>query len=136
MIPVQDDMSRWLSLVVQSFGMEPDSPCSPRIGVVTFNGPPIGCSFRSTNPACRQFFPYYEWVERLVDEPTAEAELLLERISSRSRAGDMTCISCGLEVAGQILRDNQREGALPGMIILMTDGRQTAGGTDASAIYR
>lgn len=30
----------------------------------------------------------------------------------------------------------QRPTALVGMIILLTDGRQTAGGTDATAIYR
>ena len=51
-------------------------------------------------------------------------------------AEDMTCISCALENGVALLRNNRRDGALPGLLILLTDGRQTAGGTDRTAIYR
>lgn len=136
MIPVQDLMSEWMRLFVKSFKLDPDKSCSPRIGIVAFNGPPIGCTWRSTSSVCRQTRPYPLWVEKLVPEPTADEGSLLTAIASRSRAGEMTCISCALEVGTQMLVDAAREGSLPGMLILLTDGRQTAGGTDASAIYR
>ena len=136
MIPFQDDMSRWMERFVGSFDMSPDNPCTPRISIVAFNGPPIGCRSNSPNPACSQRAPYPEWVDILVDEPTAESAILLQRIGSRRRAGHMTCISCALEVGAGLLREHRRSGALPGLLILMTDGRQTAGGTDRTAIYR
>ena len=31
--------------------LNPDSACSPRIGIVTFNGPPIGCLPGTANAA-------------------------------------------------------------------------------------
>ena len=62
--------------------------------------------------------------------------MLLDAIQLREHAHDMTCISCGLEIGTAMLRDSKRDGALPGILLLLTDGRQTAGGTDASAIYR
>ena len=128
-------MTDWLKLFVRSFELNPDSDCTPRIGIVVFNGPPIGCTSATVNAACQQFYPYTEWVTALVDEPVAEEQTLIRAIDARQQARDMTCISCGLEVGASLLRKFRRDGALPGLLILLTDGRQTAGGTDQKAIF-
>ncbi len=119
---------------VNAFDMDGENPLSPRVGIVTFAGPPIGCRPGSTASICRQHYPYDEWVD-VVSEPTAEVEDLLVAITDRPSAGRMTCISCGLEVAQSLLTSLEfsRPEAEP-ILLLLTDGRQTAGGTDAKAV--
>ena len=53
MMPFQDTMSTWMQTFIGNFALTPDSACSPRIGIVTFNGPPIGCRLSSPNAACK-----------------------------------------------------------------------------------
>ena len=70
---------------------------------------------------------------KIVSNISSNALDVIAAISSREESQGTTCISCGLSAAKDLLFANQREDATgAAVIILLTDGRQTVGGTDAT----
>ncbi|KAL1523598.1 hypothetical protein AB1Y20_018534 [Prymnesium parvum] len=62
----------------------------------------------------------------------ANRSALLESIERRGPSENSTCISCGLEAAGEILRTGNRTGAAP-LLVLISDGVQVIKGGPGKA---
>lgn len=111
------------SLTAQ-FMLDPASPAgTPRVGIVTFNGPPIGRLEDFTEAEA----------SRLLVGLTSNGAQINAAITSRPMSTGTTCISCGLLRAQQHLQAARRPNAL-GVVIVLTDGAQTVGGDDFTAI--
>jgi Mg-chelatase subunit ChlD len=118
-------ISQVMKGIVASFDMDVNNTHSPRVGIVTFNGPAVGSNARLAFDS--------EAVTQIVSDLSADKNALTDAIDRRPNAEGMTCISCGLDVAYQMLLSRKRTAALP-VIVLLTDGSQTAGGDDNTAI--
>ena len=97
----------------------------PRVGIVAFSGPPIGCE----GAACST-----ENAAPVLLNLTSDYSLARSIIEGRPTSDGLTCISCGIEVGRSVLQDAaQQRDALP-IMLLLTDGRQTVDGDNNKAI--
>jgi len=117
-----NDISEWMRQFVGLYDLTKDDPRSPQIGVVTFNGC-VGCSSSQS-------------VEVIYPVSNDEAALL-DAINTRKDPDPempMTCISCAISVAVQMLSAFGQAENMP-LIMLLTDGEQTVLGGDEAAVY-
>ena len=116
-VNIQQYIKAWLNNVVDEYAFDPTSTDSPRVSIVWFGG----CS------SCT-----------VQDSVHVQTALIGDRDGVLTAAaavppdlGDQTCVSCGLETAiglfDRPLSQSKR------VIILLTDGVQTSGGTNAAA---
>ena len=67
---------------------------------------------------------------------SADYSSVLAAINTRDDSYGTTCISCGLKKAEELAIAAARPGTIgPPVLILLTDGRQTVGGTDHTVTY-
>ena len=107
--------------VVSSFALRTSSPLGPRIGLVTFSGC-VSCSQQAS-------------AETLY-VPSADAAALLHAIDNRPDPNPdmpLTCISCGLSLAQNLLSAFGRAEAMT-LVLVLTDGEQTVWGGDNAAM--
>ena len=121
--------SMLLQALVESFVLERTG--GPRIGIVSFSGP-RDCfrAYGDNHPSCSR-----DGASRTLLSPTTEAwklQLALTTASSEKPGSGLVCLSCALEHAAEEL-DREPVDATP-VIILISEHRQAAGGTDALAI--
>ena len=117
-----NDISEWMRQFVGLYDLTKDDPRSPQIGVVTFNGC-VGCSSSQS-------------VEVIYPVSNDEAALL-DAINTRKDPDPempMTCISCAISVAVQMLSAFGQAENMP-LVMLLTDGEQTVLGGDEAAVY-
>ena len=117
-----NDISEWMRQFIGLYDLTKDDPRSPQIGVVTFNGC-VGCSSSQS-------------VEVIYPVSNDEAALL-DAINTRQDPDPqmpMTCISCGINVAVQMLSAFGQADNMP-LVLLLTDGEQTVLGGDEAAVY-
>ena len=120
---IHDEVNLFIETLAHKLTLDAANPASPRMGLVTFNGPPIG-----------QLEAFLESeASQLVFSLTASASLITTALADRSESTGTTCISCGLLRAQQHLSQVKRSSA-QGVVILLTDGAQTVGGDDQTAI--
>ena len=101
----------------------------PRVAIITFSGPTIGqLSNWAYDPIA---------ATNVVADFTSDTVQLKAAVRNRVNHYGLTCISCGIEIAGERIRNSPMSryhlGAEP-IIILLTDGEQTVGGTSQRAI--
>ena len=115
---IHDEMTTFMHAFAESFTFDTTRPAeTPRFGVVTFNGPPIG----STND-----FDADDAAEILLPL-TSDINFITSTLNARPASNGLTCITCGLQKAQAVLNSPSRRAA-PGYMVIITDGRQTVGG--------
>ena len=104
----------------------------PRVGVVAFSWPPIGCNATIDDPTCA-----VDNAAPILLNLTSDASLITDTIASRPSSDGLTCISCGIDRGRQVLQHAAlaRPSAVQ-MMILLTDGLQTVDGTSQKAVDR
>ena len=77
--------------------------------------------------------PQTDDAAQIVSIATSNPTSLTSAIANRPNSQGRTCISCGLEKALELIEASRRTSTLP-IILLLTDGTQTVGGTNQKAI--
>ena len=116
------DISEWLTRFTEMYDLDMTNPLSPKIGLVTFSG----CVECSAGVSARVEYPV-----------TSDAAALRHAIANRSPPDEqmpMTCISCGIKVATDLLSAFSTAGSMP-LVLVLTDGEQTVLGGDEAAVY-
>ena len=98
----------------------------PQLAMVSFSGPPIG-------QGQSWYYDHVAATNVLIDFST-DAAMLHAAVRNRVNHYGMTCISCGLDRAADLIRASARYGVAEPIVILLTDGEQTVGGTSLRAI--
>ena len=105
-----------------SFELNTESYYTPRIGLITFNS----CDGCTDAESAKVLHPI-----------TADLNALRTAIDNREPPDPtmpMTCISCAVRLAKNMLSMFSRVDAMP-VVLLLTDGEQTVLGGDAAAVY-
>ena len=115
---IHGEVTTFMLSFAESFTFENNRPDeTPRFGVVTFNGPPIGdINDFDAEDAAEILLPL-----------TSDINFIRNTLSNRPMSNGMTCITCGLQKAQEMLNSPSRRAA-PGHMVIITDGRQTVGG--------
>ena len=98
----------------------------PRLAIVTFSGPPIG-------QGSNWVYDPAQATNVLIDF-SDDVRALRSAVRTRALHYGMTCISCGIDVAAERIRASSRYGVAEPVVILLTDGEQTVGGTSQRAV--
>ena len=101
----------------------------PRVGIVSFSGPPIGCESSDCTLA---------ETASVVSNLTTDLTAIAESIDGRDAPRGLACISCGIDLARTLLQQAaaEREQAIVSVLVVLSDGRQTVDGTSQKAIDR
>ena len=122
---IHSQVTAFMQTLTNLFALDTAAPdATPRVGIITFNGPPItsgGINFAEEQAA------------RMLVNLTADTAAIMQALDTRPASQGLTCISCGLLLAQRHLAEFQRPGAL-GIVLVLTDGQQTIGGNDQTAI--
>ena len=121
---IHSQVTAFMQTLTNLFALDTAAPdATPRVGIITFNGPPItsgGINFAEEQAA-------------MLVNLTADTAAIMQALDTRPASQGLTCISCGLLLAQRHLAEFQRPGAL-GIVLVLTDGQQTIGGNDQTAI--
>ena len=129
---VWDEYIAFLRSFVQGFDLNPNDPSSPRIGLISFYGFPG--QICDMNPhLCARCELDGEGDRGCV---TSDLQVLDAAIKALEPPppGVLTCISCGMDLAEYELGHAASSSRGKPLMILLTDGDQTAGGTESKAI--
>lgn len=124
---IHSEMTQFMQQFSDLFMLDPSKPQeTPRVGLITFNGPQNLNDF-SESDAATVLVPL-----------TDEAQEIRSALNGRPMSQGLTCISCGLKVARDMLKPPNKGGMKRpnslGVVVILTDGSQTVGGTNADAI--
>lgn len=117
-------MTTFMTELVDLLDLSPGS--DTRMALITFNGPPIGQG--------------HNWLYdeddavQILSGFTTDRDALINAIAHRPDHEGMTCISCGIDVAARMIQESDRLGINQPVVILVTDGEQTVGGTSQRAV--
>ena len=129
---VFDAFLTFLKAFADELALEKDEGESPRIGLVSFfgYGGPLCDMYPEDCAACH--IDSAAGSGCLSSDPGAFRNAI--NSLRKPDAGVLTCISCGIEVAHAELRRGRVDGRGAPLMIVLTDGDQTCGGTEAKAV--
>ena len=126
-LDIRSQMTQFMKAIAARFDLDPSQPAhSPRLGIILFNGPPGRLDDFAQEDVATVLVPL-----------TTDAAQIDGAIDSRPIPSGTTCISCGLLRAQQTLAaraDGAARPLAPAIVVVLTDGQQTVGGDDQTAI--